>query len=95
MAPNKSAIEMPGLFVRDREFAEACAYIDVTLRAEGLKIRFDAGVLGERLDERTDGVLHHRTHLVFQLSEFRWGKSLIEPGSIGVEVKLGISDEKV
>ena len=83
------------LALRDRDVADSRADVDVALRAEVLQQLLDAGILVERLDERADGVLHHRSHLVLQLRELRRRKSLVEPAVIGLKIELGIANEKV
>src|SRR5205085_12335906 len=49
------AIEAHRLFVCHGQLAEAGADVDVTLRAERLQKRLDAGILRQRLYERADG----------------------------------------
>src|ERR1051326_2103207 len=83
------------LFVNDRQLSDPGADVDVRLRAEGLEILFDAGVLPERLDESTEGEMHHRSHLVVELCELRGREALIEPGAVAVELELRLADEKV
>src|SRR5439155_22360537 len=58
------AIERHRLLVDDRDVADAGADVHVALGAERLQVLLDAGILAERLNERADGVLHHRAHLV-------------------------------
>jgi hypothetical protein len=64
-------------------------------RTEGLEVLLDAGVLLEGLDEGADGVLHHRSHLVFQLRELRRRKTLVEPRMVCFEIKIRIANQEV
>src|SRR5207237_10225318 len=81
--------------VRHRDLAEPRADVDMTLRSQRLKIGLHPRILGERLQERADGVLHHRPHFFFELGELRGRETLVKPGVVCFEVELRVADEKI
>src|SRR5438045_7039225 len=52
-------------------------------------------MLLQRLNEASDGELHHRSHLVFELRVLRRRKSLIKPVVVCFEIELGFANQKI
>jgi len=83
------------LLVLYGHLTEPGAHIDVAPGAERLKIFFQTGILPERLNEGTNGVLNHRSHLFAQLGKFGRCETLIEPWTICFKIEVGIADQKI
>jgi len=71
-----------------------CADEDVSVVAELLQGLFDAGVLLQRLDEGANRVLRHHPHLLLQLRELVGRETLVDPGTVVVEVELRLADQE-
>ena len=77
------------------DVTESGADINVRARFQRLQIRLDSRILTEGLNERADGELRHRSHLVVELRELRRRKTLGEPPMVCFKIELGFAYQKI